>query len=68
MKENFKTKETQGNVISQKKQTMFLLSLKSTIKQKYFWFIDSKTTQYRSIQINIILENIKKVHWNSLYC
>lgn len=29
-------KETQGNVISQKKQIMFLLSLKATIKQKDF--------------------------------
>ncbi len=42
-------KETQGNVISQKKQMMFLLSLKATIKQKDFWFIDFKTTQHRSI-------------------
>jgi hypothetical protein len=34
---------------------MFLLSLKATIKQKDFWFIDSKPTQHRLIQINIIL-------------
>jgi len=45
----FQDKETQGNVISQKKQMMFLLSLKATIKQKDFWFIDFKTTQHRSI-------------------
>jgi hypothetical protein len=32
----FQDKETQGNVTSQKKQMMFLLSLKATIKQKDF--------------------------------
>jgi hypothetical protein len=51
----FQDKETQGNVISQKKQMMFLMSLKATIKQKDFWFIDSKTTQHISTHINIIL-------------
>jgi hypothetical protein len=28
---------------------MFLLSLKATIKQKDFWFIDSKPTQHKLI-------------------